>query len=218
MTRSASRSLQPWLQTASGAAWPLLAPKPSHVNWRDVANSLARLCRFNGHVAEETFYSVAEHCCRVADALPADLRLHGLLHDAHEAFIGDITQPLKQAMATMGAGPTLAALETTHDRAIFAAAGLPYPPHPEVAKQVKHADLRLLATERRDLLAESRLPWLAMPDPLPAVIHPWPWQKAADEWLARLRLWLPASTAIAGMGSPNLDVSSPDGGALHGQD
>jgi len=197
MTRFLSQSSQPWLQTVSGGAWPLLAPAAQHVNWRDVANSLARLCRFNGHVAENAFYSVAEHCCRVADVLPVDLRLHGLLHDAHEAFLGDITQPLKRAMAAMGAGPVLTSLEEAHDRAIFAAAGLPYPPSPEAARQVKQADLRLLATERRDLLSHSRLRWLAMPDPLPTVIRPWPWPKAADEWLDRLHRWLPPRTPLA---------------------
>jgi hypothetical protein len=77
----------PWIQTAQGCAYPLLGPSPSDIDWRAIAEALSKICRFNGHTTH--FYSVAQHCALVADMLAPDLRLHGLLHDAHEAFIGD---------------------------------------------------------------------------------------------------------------------------------
>lgn len=64
----------------------------------DIAHALSNLCRFNGHTAR--FYSVAEHCLHVADLLEhmdcdRETVLAGLLHDAAEAYTGDIISPIK---------------------------------------------------------------------------------------------------------------------------
>lgn len=61
----------------------------------DIASSLSKLCRYTGHCSK--FYSVAEHCLNCAHVLAADptLALWGLLHDACEAYLGDIATPLK---------------------------------------------------------------------------------------------------------------------------
>lgn len=63
----------PWLQSVSGAAVPLLAPTPADVRWRDIAESLGRLCRYGGHVLPP-HYSVAQHCLVVADLVAAAIR------------------------------------------------------------------------------------------------------------------------------------------------
>jgi hypothetical protein len=64
-----------------------------------IGKSLSNICRFGGHV---NFYSVAEHSVRVADWLRKEagtrVVLMGLLHDATEAYIGDITRPLKHTL------------------------------------------------------------------------------------------------------------------------
>lgn len=65
-----------------------------------IGKSLSNICRFGGHV---NFYSVAEHSVRVSDSLykaggGTRLRLMGLLHDATETYIGDITRPLKKSL------------------------------------------------------------------------------------------------------------------------
>lgn len=64
-------------------------------NWVAIAVSLGRLVRWCGQGSRP--YTVAEHSIRVASILPARLKLAGLLHDAAEAFIGDIPAPLRRA-------------------------------------------------------------------------------------------------------------------------
>lgn len=176
--------VSPWIQMASGRPWDVLAPGPAQVHWPDIADSLAKLCRFNGHTMQ--FYSVAQHCVHVAELLPPDWRLYGLLHDAHEAVLGDIATPVKIALHAATGSDAVADLADRTDRAIHAAAGLSFPLPAPVALAVREADLRLLQTERRDLMATSRRPWPRGPQPAPFRIKPWPWARAAEEWLERL--------------------------------
>lgn len=170
------------MQTQSGRVWSLEDPQPHAVHWPDVAAALAKLCRFGGHV-DAGFYSVAQHCCVVCDSLPVDLRLYGLLHDAHEAYLGDWVRPLKHYLT----GVDLLELEVRHVRAIHRAAGLAWPLTAVMKARIHEADLRALSTERRDLLAPARgsMHW-PQADPFPYCIKPWPWVRAADEWLGRL--------------------------------
>ena len=175
------------IQTASGIFWPLTDPTPDQVHWADIGESLAKLCRFNGHLP--MFYSVAQHSVLVADILPLDLRLHGLLHDAHEAFIGDITTPCKEALRDLGAAPALERLAAVADRAIFTAAGLDYPVAPDILSQIKIADHRVFATEDRDLRGTP--PRAGKFRPCRRRITPWPWPKAMEVFIERLERHLP---------------------------
>ncbi len=190
-------STDPWMQTASGRTWDLLTPSAEDVHWPDIAESLAKLCRFNGHTTH--FYSVAQHCCLVADSLPPEWRLHGLLHDAHEAFVGDQTSPLKESFKALDGIAALERLTEITDRAIYAAAGMETPLDPTAVANVKFADLTLLATERRDLLAPTDRLWsYALPTPLPTPIKPWSWPRAAEEWIERLRAHLLREGRLSG--------------------
>jgi hypothetical protein len=85
----------------------------------DISQALSNQCRFNGHV---DFYSVAEHCVRVSQLLEADghlrnTQLLGLLHDAAEAYIGDIPGPWKPFLSLDGR--PLADLEKEIELALF---------------------------------------------------------------------------------------------------
>lgn len=204
-----------WSQTASGKVFHLLAPRPQQVDFvNDVAPQLARQARFNG--AAEGHYSVAEHCVRGADALYSETRraevaAHFLLHDAHEYVIGDITTPVLQALTAAGRligvgtegrdiSHAVALLKATVDHAIFRAAGIPHP-SAETRALVKDMDTRLLATERRDLMRPSPRAWhpaVERATPIPGLrIKPWPWPRAADQWLDRLSRYCPIAITSA---------------------
>lgn len=106
----------------------------------DISQHLSRLRRFGG--ASATPYSVLQHSLVVAELLPQHLRRPGLLHDAAEAYIGDVVAPLKDVL------PGLRLLEDDFLRVIFRALGVPYPPAEEWAT-VKDADQRAFASEAR---------------------------------------------------------------------
>lgn len=173
----------PWITTAGGRALPLLTPRPADVDLHAIACALSNLCRFTGH--PQTFYSVAQHCCVVHDALPMEARAYGLLHDAHEWAIGDISTPLAEALWQLAppARNAITLLKDEHDRAIFRACDLAWPMPEDIYALVKDADRRALATEQRDLMAG--LCGKDRAEPFPRVIKPWPSPRAAEEWLAR---------------------------------
>jgi 5'-deoxynucleotidase YfbR-like HD superfamily hydrolase len=62
------------------------------IHIEDIAFALSNLARFCG---QRTFYSVANHSLLVASLLPDNLKLSGLLHDATEAYVGDVISPIK---------------------------------------------------------------------------------------------------------------------------
>lgn len=191
---------QPWIQTYSGGAFPLLTPGPEHVHLRDISEALAKLCRFTGHTRWP--YSVAQHSLYVADLVRAygriDAEPYALLHDAHEAYVGDVATPMKRALDALGresagrptnpsASSALDRLVDPIDRAIHARFGLAWPPAPDVQDIVKHCDLMALATERRDVLLDG--PDWRMPLPSPAAERieqqPWHWEDAAERFHVR---------------------------------
>ncbi|SFP49822.1 hypothetical protein SAMN03159489_01053 [Pseudomonas sp. NFPP07] len=129
-----------WLLTASGRQFDLLNPTAAMVTPYDIAHALAHLCRFNGHTRQH--YSVAQHSLLVADLCPEKHQLAALLHDATEAYIGNMVRPLKQVM------PQYRQVEETIWQAICDRFNL----EPGLPDCVLRADMVLLATERRDLM------------------------------------------------------------------
>lgn len=86
------------------------------INIQDIAHALARICRFNGHI--KGYYSVAQHCIWVSDSLKklgasAQTQMCGLLHDASEAYLGDIPTPIKKVLSDY------VLLETQYQNTIF---------------------------------------------------------------------------------------------------
>ena len=152
-----------WFVTYSGKQfWPL-DPQPQDVCVRDIAHHLSLVCRFGGAV--RTHYSVAQHSLIVADILPPRLKLRGLLHDATEAYVGDMVRPLKRFM------PDYREVENTVWAAIVARFALPDITDEDEA-QIKEADNIALVTERRDLLLKFPYQWSVMETPLPGHLMP----------------------------------------------
>ncbi len=82
-----------WIQTYTGRKVSFSDPRPEQFAIEDIAHALSQVCRYAGN--SRIFYSVAEHSLRVAARLPPELKLAGLLHDAAEAYLGDVPKPAK---------------------------------------------------------------------------------------------------------------------------
>lgn len=147
----------PSIMLHSGAWLDLSSPSTSDFTIEDIAHGLAHLCRYAGQCRE--FYSVAEHSLLVCDIVPAQ-GLAALLHDAAEAFLGDITRPLKQML------PDYRRIEQEVQNAILARFGLPLVPEPAI----KHADLRVLAAEQHQIMPAGTDYWAHSSGVVPAPI------------------------------------------------
>ena len=152
----------PAVSTKSGRRVSLLNPSPSQIVIGDIAHGLAHQCRFNGQTNK--FYSVAQHSVLVASILPRELRLAGLLHDASEAYLGDVVQPLKDLL------PEYQSIEANFCEVLGARFGV----NLQHNDAIRHADLVVLATERRDLMPMDTADWssIAGITPLSRTIKP----------------------------------------------
>ena len=84
------------IRTYTGKYINVFDPDPEMIDIEDIAHSLSNTCRWGGHCRK--FYSVAQHSVMVVDWLPVSdskLRLAGLMHDATEAYLTDLSKPIK---------------------------------------------------------------------------------------------------------------------------
>jgi uncharacterized protein len=138
------------------------------------------------------FCSVAEHSVIIARRLEQDNQdrrvvLGGLLHDAHEAYMGDMTWPMQQVLfgADVTGSVRAAYKRVKHglDEAICKKIGLDsgWLYHSAVATY----DLRVLLDERTQVLVPASRRWPVEDDyvRLGVKIEHWPPQRAAEEWL-----------------------------------
>lgn len=194
---SETRQRGHWMQTFTGRAFYPLSPHEDDIDPIDIGHSLGMQCRYNGHV--NRFYSVAEHCVLMCDYfleaidLPVpvgsvgftDEALRGfalwaLLHDAAEAYIGDMVRPLKLHMPDFCRVDDLL---TTAIACRFGLRGTKIPP------EVKAVDTRILLDERAALLGVPPGDWqLNGLEPLGVEIQAWSPAEATGEYLARLAL------------------------------
>ncbi len=180
----------PHTQLLSGGHWWPFSPRPEDVRFADF-RALSRITRFGGHTSPDVdFYSDAEHMVRVYRCLrdlgaPPLVCFGGLHHDTHEAYppadqLGPFLRATSDpaACALLGLTPAafdgLAAIILRAKTAVRSSLGiLGVFADPQSAALVKRADMILLATERRDLVADGPVDWGNLPMPLFERIRPW---------------------------------------------
>ena len=165
----------PTIMLASGRYFDLEDPESSEFGIEDIAHALAHICRYTGHC--RTFYSVAQHSVLVSRVVPPEHGFAGLMHDAAEAFIGDVAKPLKLLL------PDYKLIEDRIEAVVFARFGLPS----KLPQCVKDADRVLLRTEQRDLMGADGHQWSFTADTKPMLecIAPLPPGEAKHLFLAR---------------------------------
>jgi uncharacterized protein len=140
--------MEPYIELVSGKHFYFLEPKEDDFVIEDIAHALSNTCRYTGHCSR--FYSVAEHSVLVSKLLHGTAyELAGLLHDASEAFLADISRPVKAHLANYYE------LEDKLMEVIAQKWGFEYPLHPAV----KHCDVVMLSTEAHYLIPSQGKEW-----------------------------------------------------------
>lgn len=164
----------PQIQTRSLAYMHFVDVDPTSFDIEDIAHALAMTNRFAGHTPFP--YSVAQHSVLASYEAPRGMQFEALMHDAHEAYIGDVSTTLKQLL------PDFRVVERRMESALRRHYGLPE----RRSALVKQIDLRMLATEcdqlgftfadRIDAEAYDHL-----------VIEEWDWREAKAAFLLRFQ-------------------------------
>jgi hypothetical protein len=171
----------PYLQTVSGRWVNPFDPDPEQLDAGDIARALANQCRFGGHC--RVFYSVAQHSVIVSRLVEhgggdAQDAFAALMHDATEAYLGDMPHPLKHRSPL---GAAFKAAEDHLERAIRDRFRI----RPDVPA-IKRVDRALLATERRTFSAETwHWPELEGVEALDLELTAWPPDEAAEAFAQR---------------------------------
>lgn len=142
-----------WIQTYTGKQFFPLEPNIDAICIEDIAYSLGKICRFNGHTT--CFYSVAEHCLHVSHFVSKENAMWGLLHDASETYLIDMPRPLK---------PVLNGYKEIEERVHKCVAkkfGLCWP----MPKEIKKVDTAILHDEMLRVMSKKPKAW-------PQLIYP----------------------------------------------
>jgi predicted HD phosphohydrolase len=141
------------MRLLSGKYFDLANPRPEDFTFFDIAGPLAKICRFGGQI--DYFYSVAEHlwhCTYLAekDGLPIETQQAILLHDAAEAFIGDVIKPLKIMFSEYKK------IELDVEWAISQKFAIDFAREEQAIKKIDH---EMLIAERRHLFSKDDVEW-----------------------------------------------------------
>lgn len=167
-----------WMETYGGRPVNPWHVRKEDIDIKAIAHSLSLICRYNGHCKE--FYSVADHSIRVAEIVEPKYRLAALLHDAAEAYLGDVIRPLKYNLSVVQEAEEKAL------KVVMSKFGVDF--SEDVREAIKQADNIVGATEGRDLMYHVE-DWGKLPEPLKEKIKPLSSRIAEITFLYRFRLY-----------------------------
>ena len=130
--------------TVTGRQFDPFDPQPEDIHILDIAHALSNTCRYGG--MSQFYYSVAQHSGHVMGHLKGEYAFWGLMHDAAEAYVGDMPTPFKPFMKNFDE------VEDGILRVIADKFGLKWVGDHGVPPAVKAVDRRMLFTEARQLL------------------------------------------------------------------
>ncbi len=168
-----------YIDTYSGKQFWFLCMREDMVCIEDIAHHLAHILRFTGALNQP--YSVAQHSV-IGSYIPAhpELQYEFLFHDAHEAYFGDMSRPLKRslpiAMYSWWRERTEECQRLINKK--FHVPGFNSP-------EVRLADERMLLTEKRDFLPRSGKWKFDSAVPIPTRLIPWTSDEAEQHFLVR---------------------------------
>lgn len=172
-----------FMSVYSGGKFYPLDPKPAEILIEDIAHALSHQNRFNGHLKWP--YTVAQHSVLVSKYVEQRITtdrntlLFALLHDAAEAYIGDVIRPVKYNL------PLFKEIEDKIMDAVARKFG--FTMGKKATAIVKTADNLMCAAEKRDL-HPTKIEWPGMPAPLYSVVSeitPWTHSYAKGQFMRR---------------------------------
>ena len=174
----------PTITTYTGKIMDFEGPKPESICIEDIAHALSQVCRFAGQ--SKDFYSVAQHSVLVSEHLKGvghlwekaerQLRQIALLHDAAEAYMGDLARPLKKLL------PQYSEIEDRVFKAIAERFKLMYDAVPQL---IKDMDRQMLANEGDSFMPPGWDDVGVLPDPRIGKIRSLPPNMAEEFFLVR---------------------------------
>lgn len=180
------RIVGPTILLFSGSYFDFEAPETSNFTIEDVAHGLSMICRFAGQCGR--FYSVAQHSVHLSEIVPPQDAYQGLMHDAPEAFVGDMAKPLKVML------PEYSVIEKRVEAAVFERFKVAVP----LPSTIKEADVLMLVTEQHHLM-KNRDDWeyCRGRTPLDMELPSWSPGQAKSRFLKRYYALAPAERGDA---------------------
>jgi 5'-deoxynucleotidase YfbR-like HD superfamily hydrolase len=172
-----------YLETYTGKKLYILDPQPEAICIEDIAHSLARTVRYRGHIKDGVWYCVGEHSIHVANVAASHKGpykktraqvMRAFMHDAVEAYMGDIPSPIKASI------PELRAAERDIEHVIMAKYGLQL----HKPDWLDAIDKRIIVDERRAVMSPTDNVWLIDNlNPLGVDIQCWDIEEAEHRFL-----------------------------------
>jgi hypothetical protein len=162
-----------WTHSWTGRPYFPFDPRPEDVFIEDIAQALGKICRYNGMCRR--FYSVAEHSVHVSHIVPPEHAFAGLMHDAAEAYVGDVRRPFKYKLHGYRE------IEFLNWQAVATRFNLPIM-QPDC---VTAADRAILLTEREAVMNPVPHDWNVAGEPADIEIHCWGPESATRMFAAR---------------------------------